>query len=50
MTGPFHYVEPEGKVGSNYVTDPSQLEEFLDWLFARGVKVARVRHIVAGTF
>jgi hypothetical protein len=41
MTGPFHYVEPEGKVGSNYVTDPSQLEEFL---------VARVRHIVAGTF
>jgi peptidoglycan/xylan/chitin deacetylase (PgdA/CDA1 family) len=50
MIVPFHHIELDGKVGSSYTTEPSQLEEFLDWLLARGVQVARVRDIVAGAF
>jgi peptidoglycan/xylan/chitin deacetylase (PgdA/CDA1 family) len=48
MIVPFHHLEPDGNVGSSYTTEPSLLAEFLDWLVARGVRVARVRDVVAG--
>jgi peptidoglycan/xylan/chitin deacetylase (PgdA/CDA1 family) len=49
MIVPFHHIEPDGSVGSSYTTEPSQLVEFLDWLVARGLRVARVRDVVAST-
>lgn len=44
---PFHHLEAEGEATSSYTTDPSQFAEFLDWLVARGVQVARVRDVIA---
>jgi hypothetical protein len=44
---PFHHVEADGRVASNYTTDPSQFAEFLDWLVARAVRVVSVRDVIA---
>jgi peptidoglycan/xylan/chitin deacetylase (PgdA/CDA1 family) len=44
---PFHHLEAEGRIPSNYTTDPTHFAEFLDWLIARAVRVACVRDVIA---